>query len=83
LSPGTIPRAVFTEGSTMRHVIFAVGFSAVGRTFWHAALRDHRRRVGPEGGYIDLIAGSALFGIGAVIAAYIVTGRLAKRPKVL
>jgi hypothetical protein len=40
-------------------------------------------RVGPEGGYIDLIAGSALFGNGAVITAYIVTGRLAKRPKVL
>jgi putative MATE family efflux protein len=40
-------------------------------------------RFGPEGGYIGLIAGSALFGIGAVIAAYIVTGRLAKRPKVL
>jgi len=40
-------------------------------------------RFGLEGGYIGLIAGSALFGIGAVIAAYIVTGRLAKRPKVL
>jgi Na+-driven multidrug efflux pump len=40
-------------------------------------------RFGPEGGYIGLIAGSALFGIGAVIAAYIVTGRLAKRPKIL
>ena len=40
-------------------------------------------RFGAEGGYIALIAGSALFGIGAVIAAYIVTGRLAKRPKVL
>src|ERR1700732_3964025 len=39
-------------------------------------------RFGAEGGYIALIAGSALFGIGAVIAAYIVTGRLAKRPKV-
>jgi Na+-driven multidrug efflux pump len=40
-------------------------------------------RFGPEGGYIGLIAGSALFGILAVIAAYMVTGRLAKRPKVL
>ena len=40
-------------------------------------------RFGPEGGYIGLIAGSALFGIGAVIASYIVTGRLAKRPKFL
>jgi hypothetical protein len=34
-------------------------------------------------GYLGLIVGSALFGIGVVIAAYIVTGRLAKRPKVL
>ncbi len=40
-------------------------------------------RFGPEGGYIGLIAGSALFGILAVIAAYMVTGRLAKRPTVL
>lgn len=40
-------------------------------------------RFGPEGGYLGLIAGSALFGIGAVIAAYKVTGWLAKRPLVL
>jgi putative MATE family efflux protein len=40
-------------------------------------------RFGPEGGYLGLIAGSALFGILAVIAAYMVTGRLAKRQKVL
>lgn len=40
-------------------------------------------RFGPEGGYIGLIAGSALFGAGAVIAAYMVTGRLAKGAKVL
>lgn len=40
-------------------------------------------RFGPEGGYLGLIMGSALFGILAVIAAYMVTGRLAKRPKVL
>ncbi|MGH6853661.1 MAG: hypothetical protein ACREDJ_10805 [Methylocella sp.] len=36
-------------------------------------------RFGPEGGYLGLIIGSALFGILAVIAAYLVTGRLAKR----
>jgi putative MATE family efflux protein len=40
-------------------------------------------RFGPEGGYLGLIAGSALFGILAVIAAYMITGRLAKRRKVL
>jgi putative MATE family efflux protein len=38
-------------------------------------------RFGPEGVYLGLIAGSALFGIGAVIAAYLITGRLAKRRK--
>lgn len=38
-------------------------------------------RFGPEGGYLGLIAGSALFGIGAVIAAYLITGRLATRRK--
>ncbi|MGQ0443869.1 MAG: MATE family efflux transporter [Beijerinckiaceae bacterium] len=38
-------------------------------------------RFGPEGGYLGLIAGSALFGVGAVIAAYLITGRLAKRRK--
>ncbi|SFK08974.1 putative efflux protein, MATE family [Methylocapsa palsarum] len=36
---------------------------------------------GPEGGYLGLIAGSALFGVGAVVAAYWVTGRLAKNHK--
>jgi Na+-driven multidrug efflux pump len=36
---------------------------------------------GPEGGYLGLIAGSAIFGVGAVAAAYWVTGRLAKAPK--
>ncbi len=36
---------------------------------------------GPEGGFIGLIAGSALFGVGAVIAAYFVTAKLAKSPK--
>jgi Na+-driven multidrug efflux pump len=40
-------------------------------------------RFGPEGGYAGLIAGSALFGTAAVFAAYYVTGRLAKHPKVL
>ena len=40
-------------------------------------------RFGPEGGYVGLILGSALFGAGAVITAYYVTARLAKRPKVL
>jgi putative MATE family efflux protein len=38
---------------------------------------------GPEGGYVGLIAGSALFGGAAVFAAYAVTGRLAKSAKVL
>lgn len=38
---------------------------------------------GPEGGYLGLIAGSALFGAAAVVAAYKVTGRLAKGAKVL
>lgn len=38
---------------------------------------------GPEGGYAGLILGSALFGTGAVAAAYYVTARLAKRFKVL
>ena len=40
-------------------------------------------RFGPEGGYLGLIMGAALFGILAVIAAYRVTGRLAKRRMVL
>jgi len=40
-------------------------------------------RFGPEGGYVGLILGSALFGAGAVITAYYVMARLAKRPKVL
>ena len=40
-------------------------------------------RFGPEGGYVGLIFGSSLFGAGAVIMAYYVTARLAKRPKVL
>jgi putative MATE family efflux protein len=40
-------------------------------------------RFGPEGGYVGLIFGSSLFGAGAVITAYYVTARLAKRPKVL
>jgi Na+-driven multidrug efflux pump len=40
-------------------------------------------RFGPEGGYVGLIFGSALFGAGAVITAYYVTARLAKHPKVL
>jgi putative MATE family efflux protein len=38
---------------------------------------------GPEGGYMGLIAGSALFGFAAVFAAYYVTGRLAKSAAVL
>lgn len=38
-------------------------------------------RFGPEGGFVGLIAGSALFGIGAVVVSYLVTSRLAKRPK--
>jgi hypothetical protein len=38
---------------------------------------------GPQGGYMGLIPGSALFGAGAVIVAYCVTARLAKRHKVL
>jgi putative MATE family efflux protein len=40
-------------------------------------------RFGPEGGYVGMILGSALFGVGAVITAYYVMARLAKRPKVL
>ena len=40
-------------------------------------------RFGPEGGYVGLILGSALFGVGAVATAYIVTARLANEPKVL
>src|SRR5262249_12276566 len=36
---------------------------------------------GPEGGYMGLIAGSAVFGAGAVLAAYGVTARLAKVAK--
>lgn len=36
-------------------------------------------RYGAEGGYLGLIAGSALFGTAAIIAAYHVTGRLAGR----
>ena len=40
-------------------------------------------RFGSEGGDIGLIASSTLLGIGAVIAAYIVTARLANRPKVI
>ncbi len=38
-------------------------------------------RFGPEGGFLGLIAGAALFGAGAVIAAYFVTAKLANRPK--
>jgi putative MATE family efflux protein len=38
---------------------------------------------GPEGGYAGLIAGAALFGAGAVLAAYRVTARLAKGAKFL
>jgi putative MATE family efflux protein len=38
-------------------------------------------RAGPEGGFIGLIAGTALFGVGAVIAAYFVTARLASGSK--
>jgi putative MATE family efflux protein len=38
---------------------------------------------GPEGGYAGLIAGAALFGAGAVFAAYRVTARLAKGAKFL
>lgn len=38
---------------------------------------------GPEGGYAGLIAGAAVFGAGAVLAAYGVTARLAKVAKVL
>jgi Na+-driven multidrug efflux pump len=37
---------------------------------------------GPEGGYLGLIAGCALFGTAAVTAAYAVTRRLAKSCKV-
>jgi len=40
-------------------------------------------RYGPEGGYVGLILGSALFGAGAVITAYYVTARLAKRLELL
>jgi putative MATE family efflux protein len=36
---------------------------------------------GPEGGFIGLIAGAALFGAGAVAAAFFVTARLASHPK--
>jgi putative MATE family efflux protein len=36
---------------------------------------------GAEGGIVGLIFGSALFGIGAVVAAYRVTAKLAKRPE--
>jgi putative MATE family efflux protein len=36
------------------------------------------KQFGPEGGLVGLILGSALFGIGAVVAAYAVTARLAK-----
>jgi putative MATE family efflux protein len=38
---------------------------------------------GPEGGYAGLIAGAAVFGAGAVLAAYGVTARLAKAAKFL
>ncbi len=38
-------------------------------------------RFGPEGGFVGLVVGSALFGVGAVVTAYLVTARLAKRPK--
>jgi putative MATE family efflux protein len=38
---------------------------------------------GPEGGYAGLIAGAAVFGAGAVLAAYGVTARLAKVAKFL
>ncbi len=40
-------------------------------------------RFGPEGGYAGLIVGSALFGVGAVVAAYLITDRLAKGVKVM
>lgn len=36
------------------------------------------RQFGPEGGIVGLILGSSLFGVGAVLAAYAVTARLAK-----
>ncbi|HET6378100.1 MAG TPA: MATE family efflux transporter [Methylocella sp.] len=39
-------------------------------------------RMGPEGGYAGLIAGSALFGAGAIATAYYITARLAKAPRV-
>jgi putative MATE family efflux protein len=38
---------------------------------------------GPEGGYAGLIAGAFVFGVGAVLAAYGVTARLAKVAKFL
>lgn len=38
-------------------------------------------RFGPEGGYIGLIAGAALFGAAAVSAAYFVTAQLARHAK--
>ena len=34
---------------------------------------------GPAGGYVGMIAGAALFGAGAIWAAYLVTGRLVRR----
>ncbi len=40
-------------------------------------------RFGPEGGYIGLIIGAALFGTAAIIAAYYVTAGLARNTKVL
>ncbi len=36
---------------------------------------------GPDGGIVGLILGSAFFGVGAVIAAYVVTARLATHPE--
>jgi putative MATE family efflux protein len=36
---------------------------------------------GPEGGFLGLIAGAAIFGVLAVSTAYFVTARLATRPK--
>lgn len=38
-------------------------------------------RFGPEGGYIGLVVGAALFGATSVVTAYFVTARLASRAK--
>ena len=71
--------AIFVANAAFNNL----GFPVVSTLFnwgradaWHAALRDHRSAHWTEGAYLGLIAGSALFGIWAVIAAYIVTGRL-------